>query len=390
MRALSLAIFLTLISFTPLAPNSYAQMHRSAHGGSPAGAGHSVFPAYPKRTMRPSAPMGHSPTMAGHANPAPQNHYAPSATHEDRLGNRVSDDHLNRVEFAHQRSINVMRTSPGINNHVSFHSAAYSGTLHPIYMHKQTLYTDHFNHYHAYIVDHPGYWRPWHDHYFYGGFYYGFHPVPDMSIYFYNPLVHWFYIGTWDDNYYRTWYGPEYEAYPQLNRPFNYYGVYYPTDNLRQLLFGVSAMPVEKQARFRTGITAFTQEVSQQVANVSHQHVVLNNGDIAVTHYETLGQDDGLDLEGVVTFQSKAYSFKGVINLDPANTVQVFVAGDSDSNPTPAQLKSLDDMNSSINTLRGDATPNEDSGVKAPNLSSDGPEYPNAPAASGQVSADPK
>jgi hypothetical protein len=322
----------------------------------------SVFPAYRPR-----------PVTAGHP--------APIATHEDHIGNRVSDDHLRRVQFAHERSSTVMRTSPMVTNRVAYHGAAFTSTLHPIYQRKQVVFNEQFNRYHNVIMEHPRVWHDWHEHYFYGGFYYGFHPVPDMSIYFYNPLVHWFYIGTWDDAYYRTWYGPEYDAYPQLNRPFAYYGVYYPTDNLRQLLFGVSAMPVDKQARFRAGMITFTQKVTQALANNLHAHVVLANGDIAVTHYETLGQDDGVDLEGAVTYNGTPFDFKGLINLNQDSTVQVFLAGDETSEPSSTQLKSLDSLNHSMDELRGEAE------AATPEAT---PSALPATATSGEVSADPQ
>jgi hypothetical protein len=354
---------------------STASFAEAPHGGGPRGPvphpHKSVFPAYPKR----AAPMrGQAPTRR-----------MATPVSEDHLGNRVSADHLNRVEFAHQRSETVMRNSPQIKNHVAFHSAAFAGTLHPIYLHKQTVYEENFNRFHTVVVQHPVAWRDWHYHHFYGGFYYGFHPIPDVSIYFYNPMVHWFYIGTWDDTYYRTWYAQEYEAYPQLNQPFTFYGVYYPTDNLRQLLFCVSAMPVDKQARFRTGITEFTQKLTQQLANFTHQHVALSNGDIVVSHYETLGLGGGLDLEGVVNFQSKSYNFKGLINLETDHQVDVFIAGNGESAPSADQLKHLDELNHQMDEIRGVS-----SETQAPATAGSTPAYPaEAAPASGEASADP-
>lgn len=324
---------------------------------------HSIFPPY---TPRPSTHHTARP-------PAPQ----PNVTHEDHIGNRVTDDHMRRIEFAHQRAETVMKTSPQVHNHVAFHAAAFTGTLHPIYEQKQKVYAEHFDHYHAIVVKNPQVWRDWHHHHFYGGFYYGFHPVPDITIYFYNPIVHWFYIGTWDDAYYRTWYAGEYEAYPALNHPFPYYGAYFPTENLRQLLFGASAMPVDKQAQFRTGMINITQQITQQIANISRQHVVLSNGDILLTHYEILGADDGIELDGAVNSQSKSYNFKGLLELNPTNATQTFVTGGGEVPPTPAEFAQVDDLNREIELLRGNAIP-------------DVTPTPIPLMPSGEVSADPK
>ncbi len=335
----------------------------------------SVFPKYPGRAPQIRPAPGRPMSV-----PAPAHMAVP--VRQDFNGNRVTDDHLHRIDFANQRATSVMRKDPHVENHVNFHSAVFVGTLHPIYEKKNVLINEHFSHYHSFVVEHPLVWEAWHRHHFYGGFYYGFHPVPDIQLYFYNPLVHWFYIGTWDDDYYRTWYGQEYEAYPNLNHPFDYFGVFYPTDNLRQLLFGVSAMSVEKQAKFRSRISTFTQELTQQLANQLKSHVVLSKGDVVITHYEILGYDDAIVLEGFANFQTKTHNFKSMINLTDNGPVQteVFVAPSSENPPSPDQLKSLDALNATIDTIRG-VSPEP---VVAPAPT------PVVVVPSGEVSADPK
>ena len=360
---LSLIFLASPIAFGALRP----------HGGAPPAHTKSVFPNYSARPMNPTF-HGKPPARAS------------VPVKQDINGNRVTDDHLHRVEFAGQRASTVMRNDPHVANHVSYHSAAFVSTLHPVYQQKSVLINEHFQHYRTFIVDHPAVWQRWHAHHFYGGFYYGFHPVSDIQIYFYNPMVHWFYIGTWDEQYYRTWYAGEYAAYPQLNHPFEYYGVYYPTDNLRQLLFGLSAMPVERQAVFRTEVSSFTQDLTQQLANQLKTHVTLSKGDVVITHYEILGSDEAVEVEGFVNFQNKSHNFKGMINLlssDHAspNRTQVFVATSSAEGPTDPQLKALDSLNASIDQVRGEALP--DPVVIAPSA-------PPAPQPSGEVSADPK
>ena len=136
-------------------------------------------------------------------------------------------------------------------------------------------------------------------------------------------------------------------------------------------------MPVDKQAQFRTGMIDMTLQITQQIANLTHQHVVLSNGDILLTHYETLGADDGVEIDGAVTFQSKSYNFKGALPLNPSVPPQVFVTGGGEIPPTTSEFAQIDSLNHSIEVLRGnaivDSTP-----TPAPLMPS------------GEVSADPK
>lgn len=327
-----------------------------------------VFNKYPQRNTTKTA--GGREAVAREAIPA----------HPDAFGNRVTEDHLQRVEFASQRAANTMKMDAHIQNSVAFSSAAFASTMHPVYQRRVGFYNEQFIHYNSLVLEHPVYWQTWHQHFFYGGFYYGFHPCPDINIYFYNPMVHWFYVSTWDPHYYHVWYADEYQASPQLDRPFEYFGVYYPTDNLRQLLFGVSGMSVEKQNHFRLSMIPFTQKVAQQLANVTHQHVALSKGDIVVTHYEILGYDDAVVMEGFVTHQNQTYNFKGLIGLESQPEEQVFLAGTNDS-PSPTELQNLDILNRSINDIRGETT----NVVASP-----APGAVAAPTPSGEVSADPQ
>ena len=290
---------------------------------------------------------------------------------------------MGQVNFAGQRSSKVMQNNAHVQSHVAYNSAAFVSRYHPVYHQKSVFYNDHIHYYNQVLITHPVVWETWHAHGFYGPWWYGFYPVSNIEIYFYNPMVYWFYTPYWDDFYYRTWYATEYNAYPDLNRPFPFYGVWYPTDNLRQLLFGASAMSAEKQAAFRSQVQVFTQMVTQELANQVQTHVSLSKGDIALTHYEIVGYDDAVILEGAVSFQSKTYNFKGLVNLNAANKdkehqTQVFLAASSESPPTQGQLKQLDQLNASIGQVRGEAGP-------APSTSATPANTP-----SGEVSADPQ
>lgn len=349
---MSVVFLVFVFTFSP-----WAESHEGKKGKTKIVIRHSEFRSYPVRTTTKAKVRIAVPV------------------HPDSFGNRVTDDHLQRVDFATQRASGIMKADSHIKDAVAFHSATYSSALHPVYQQKSLFISDQFHHYNTFIVEHPVVWENWHQHYFYGGFYYGFHPCYDINIYFYNPMVHWFYVGAWDEHFYKTWYKTEYVAYPQLHKPFEYFGVYYPTDNLRQLLFGVSGMTVEKQAQFRTSIEDFTKKLTQQLANGLKQRVVLSKGDIVVTHYEVLGYDDAVVMEGFVTHQGKAYNFKGLLSLEPSEEQQVFVATTVDAAPTGEQIQNLDSLHSAIDNIRGEsATP-----APAP-----------VPTPSGEVSADPQ
>jgi len=274
--------------------------------------------------------------------------------HPDSLGNHVTEDHLNRVNFANNRSEQFMRNDVRVTNVVGVGRARFVNFYRPAYVRQNVVFDGYVNRYNTFVLGHPPFLGVWYHHYFYGGLYWGFHPVVDIDAYFYNPMVYWFYAGAADDYYYRSWYANQYDSYPELHRSFQYHGLYYPTENLRQLLFGVSAMPVEKQVAFRDAISQFTKRVAQKMANELDTHVHLANGDIVATHYEIIGYDSAIDLEGFVSFQGKEYNFKGLLDLQSPGQTDVFIPATWDQNPSPEQLNTLDTLNNKINELKGE------------------------------------
>jgi hypothetical protein len=272
----------------------------------------------------------------------------------DSLGNRVTQDHMNRVEFAHGREEKFMRPSPHATEAVSLGRAHYATVYRHELEHKSAFIDVSLHRYNTILVEHPLIIGAWRTHAFFGGFYWGFHPVIAIDAYFYNPLVYWFYVGSFNENYYRTWYKGEYDAYPELHQPFAQPGLYYPTENLRQLLFGVSAMPVENQVHFRQAISLFTGKIAQSLANHLNLRVTLSKGDIVVTHYEILGVDEGIVLEGFMTNNGATYDFKGLLDLRSPPNTSVFAPVAMDVAPTETQAKTLDEMNAQISALKGE------------------------------------
>jgi len=325
------------------------------------------FPKYPKPAARSNGGNQQRPVV---------NHVP---AHADSLGNRVTADHLSRVDFAHNRSESVMRNDPRVTDVVRVNRARFTNFYRPEFEHRIGIFNGFVSHYNGIIIAHPPFLDIWHHHYFFGGFYWGFHPIVDIDAYFYNPMVYWFYVGTFDDYYYRNWYRTEYDTYPELHKPFEYHGLYYPTENLKQLLFGVSAMTGEKQASFRTAISTFTRKLAQNMANGLGTRVRLSNGDIAVTHYEVINYDNAVDLEGIVNYKGQSYNFKGLIDLENPSESDVFVPATWDKNPTPEQLAKLDSLNAHISSLKG---------IPEPEVSTEPEPVMSAPP-SGEVSADP-
>jgi len=323
--------------------------------------GASVFPRYPNQGARVSGSTALRPRA-------------------DNFGNRVTSDHMNRIDFANHRTEQVMKRDVRVNNAVRLSRQRFTSFYRPVFEHHAVEFNRYFVGYNAIVVGHPPFLAAWHRHYFFGGFYWGFHPIPDIGIYFYNPMVYWLYVGAADPYYYHNWYGSEYTAYPELSKPFSYPGLYYPTENLRQLLFGVSGMPVQKQAQFRTAISVFTKKVAQRMANGLNQRVNLSSGDVAVNHYEILGYDDAVVLEGVINFQGKVYNFKGLVNIENPGSSDVFIPATWDQNPTPEQLATLDGLNQRIDSIKGVQT----------NPSDFPPEPQQAPPPPNDLSAEPE
>jgi hypothetical protein len=338
------------------ASNAFSYPHNQAEHEQPRSSNNqksSVFPSYQQRT-RNTAPAYH-----------------------DSLGNRVTQDHVNRVNFANTRSENVMRNDVHVTESVRYGRSHFVNNYRPVYEQRNLVINGYVNHYNQIVLRYPQYIGLWHQHYFYGGFYYGFHPLINIDAYFYNPMVYWFYMPNYNTQYYSTWYnGSQYEAYPTLHYPFSYHGLYYPTDNLKQLLFGVSAMTLDRQVQFRAAITLFTKDLAQQLANTLNQHIKMSNGDIVVTHYEILGNDESIELEGFISFNGVEYNFKGLLDLQDPRRTSVFVPKSLEATPDAQSVKTLDQMNGQIDIIKNDST---SSAVE--------PEIPATPA---EVNADPQ
>jgi len=349
-----LIVSLTLLTFST---QSFAEEHSSSNHQS---ASHSssnsskrTFPSYPSRSYGQSI-----------------------ARHSDSFGNKVTQDHNNRIQFANGRSDSVMRNDFHVNDTVHWGRSTFANVYRPGFESRNLAFTGYLAHYNSWVLTHPPILDYWHDHFFFGGFYWGFYPLLNIDYYFFNPMVFWMFVPTYNEAYYQTWYSSEYDNYPTLHYPFLYHGLYFPTENLKQLLFGVSAMPVDRQVQFRAAITIFTKEIAQTLANQLRQRVALSNGDIVVTHYEILSYDAAIEVEGFSNYNNQAYEFKGLLDLQDPERTSVFIPQNLAIQPSADTVQPLVQINSQINKVQGELP-----GV---------PSEPEVPATPAEVTAEPK
>jgi hypothetical protein len=286
----------------------------------------------------PGNPNPGHPGNPGH--PFNPGHPAPGFTH-DPHGNLVDPHNGDRIHQVNDRMNNVMRHDPRVTENVNRWSSVYR--------------TD----YRAHIVERGpecdrwiGEWRdrfsPWRSYGFCGGFWWAFHPYYDIDSYYWNPAIYWFYGSDWDDYYYQTWYGPDYDAYPQLHQPFPYVGVFFPTEEFRDLNLSVSGFPVLEQINYREAMRVLVQELQQQVTGTT-----LGANEVVIDHFQILPNDAGIVVEGFVGQDQSQFPFKALLDLRDPSQTQVFVPGMADGEPSGAQLAGLDALNERVVQLGG-------------------------------------
>jgi hypothetical protein len=206
-------------------------------------------------------------------------------------------------------------------------------------------------------------YRPWWNEGFYGGCYWGFHPFIEIDTYFYNPVVYWFYGSDWDDYYYRTWYGPVYVQYPVMRRPYRHVGVFFPTEEFRDLNLGVSAMGIEVQANYLQSAELLGDRLELELKNRGGH--ALSENSVVVDHYQVLPDDKGVVIEGFVDQDDVHFAFKSVQDLAHPDGSKVFAVSD-DQEPTEQNLDQLRDINTQIEDLGGVAEGQDEDTVQAP------------------------
>jgi hypothetical protein len=208
-------------------------------------------------------------------------------------------------------------------------------------------YNDRFVRYHDFYRDR---YRPWWHEGFYGGCYWNFHPYYDIDSHFYNPVVYRFYGTDLDDYYFRTWYGSDYDRYPELRVRYRYVGVFVPTEEFRDLNLGVSAMGIEAQARYFRASTILGERLEREVQRRGGRS--LGQKSVVINHYQILPADRGIVVEGFVDQDDVEFSFKAFEDLvNPENTRIFSVSADDEMSDD--QLDELRELNTQIEDQGG-------------------------------------
>ena len=228
-------------------------------------------------------------------------------------------------------------------------------------------------------------WSPWWNHGFYGGYYWEFHPFLDIDTYYYDPTITWFYVGDWDDYYYRTWYGADYDTYVELHRPCRYVGIIYPTEEFRDLNLGVSGMPVPVQLAYRNAFDTFYSRLEAILA--ARGGAALAQDSVVVDHYQTLPDDAGIVVEGFVSQDAQQFPFKALLDLGNPDSSLVFAPTSDTEAPSASADADLDNLNQRISDLGGviegedqntAPAPTEDGTATVPQAGS-GQQFPGGP-----------
>lgn len=243
-----------------------------------------------------------------------------------------------------ERSNLVMRRDPRVNRFVHGHIDAYRRLYRPGFYSRYNVYGHYYTRWGAW-------YRPWYRYGFYGGWYWRLYPVYDIYSEFWNPLVCWLWADSWDDYYYRTWYGSDYDSYPDLQLRFSRPGVFYPTVAMRDLLLGVSSMLPQEQGNFRVGLIDLTNRLETILAQRVGRPLALGRNDIVVTHYQML--ETAAVLDGYVAADTQQFPFKALLDLSNPTANLVFVPDASGAEPSPDQLAQLRLINDRIEQLGG-------------------------------------
>jgi hypothetical protein len=180
------------------------------------------------------------------------------------------------------------------------------------------------------------------------GYYYSYRPVLDIDLYFWNPLVYWFYSSDYDSDYYSDWYGSDYVNYPEFSAPFNRAGIFAPTEDFRDLLLGLSDLDLYAQDNLVVGLTRLISQVEVQL------NVQLGTGDIVVDHYQVI-DDDAVVVSGVIDQGDFDWPFEALIDLrDPNQNIVFIPSSPYDQDPSLADLAQLDALNNRIVDMGGD------------------------------------
>ncbi len=260
-------------------------------------------------------------------------------------GNVIHGRHNDRIIYGNNRMNTVMRRDPRVGVWVNNQSRVYYNQYRPYLMTRHNWYHGHYNTW-------RNHYRPWYRWGFYGGYYWNYRPVLDIHVHFWNPMIYWFYISTWDEHYYRVWYERHYDQYPELRSPFPYAGVFFPTEEFRDLSLSVSGMDIRAQINYRHAIVSLHDQLRAEMSRLLGMTVMFGQNDIVITHYQFLPSDYGAVVEGFANFQNQSLPFKAYLDLSTGST-QLFATVNDGNNPSPQEIEALNALNARIISAGG-------------------------------------
>lgn len=246
------------------------------------------------------------------------------------------------ISTAEGRAKDLKRGHDGVVGKVTDNAKLYYSGYHDRHVARQGDWDRHYhdNHFRYYYSN-------WYRHGFYGGYWYPVRPCYDIHLYFWYPILYWFYMDSWDPDYYRVWY-PDYDGYVV---PFKYARVFYPSDTFRDLGIEVSAMSIVQQMNFREDLVQVVDTLAQTISDNLESSIVLSDNDIVINHYENL-EDQAIVIEGFVDRDDLHLAFKALLDLN--DTTQTLVFAPVNQEPTDSDLITLQTINDRIQALGGD------------------------------------
>jgi hypothetical protein len=257
------------------------------------------------------------------------------------LDNPVTQKNISGAEG---RAKVIQQNNVTLVNKVTINSTTYNTTYNTINVNRTNVYRTYYHDDH-----YRYYYGGWYAHGFYGGYFYPVRPCLDIHLYFWYPTLYWFYLDSWDPDFYRAWY-PEYDQYVVV--PFRYARVFYPTETFRDLGMEVSNMSTYAQDNFRTAMNALGDSLRDDVSSQLFATVQFGANDIVINHYENLA-NQAIVVEGFVDKDSVHIAFKAVLDLVDRNPDMTLVFAPLSSDPTQDDLDMLAAINQKIIDLGG-------------------------------------
>lgn len=296
--------------------------------------------------------------------------YRPSTNMvRDTRGNLPTVAQAARIQRANQRVQAHMRPDRRIASTVNFQASQYRVRVRPDtarrFQRARTLWNQQ-----------PTQWTQWYDYGFYGGYYWDLGSEFEITEYYYNPVVNYYFSGEYNGDIFDSYYGNDWERnagsgewydneaysmdydvaphsaardYQEVYQdPFPFAGIFLPTESLRDLLIGISVMDMKSQKQFRIALRTVIEQMQLQLAGPLGKGFKFQKNDVVITHYRLL---DGVAIviEGTAGTADQQFPFKALLNLQDTKKSGTFVA--LSTKPSRAEIKALDKLNSDIDLL---------------------------------------